>query len=101
MKPLVRDTFALERLLLAVLDYRHADHPRVLEGAAHQDCGCYRTAIVADRHTSCPAELRDIRKVLTFLAARDGADRIHTRETGFFGFSEDIRGDARIVVHGK
>ena len=79
-RPFVRAAVALERLIFAVLDHRHAEHAGVLERAPRQKRRRDRMPIVGHGDASRRAQLGDVGQLLALLPARDRADRIDTRQ---------------------
>jgi hypothetical protein len=99
MKSFVRHPVGLQRLLLAVLDHRHAEHERVFERAAHQQRCRHRVAVVGDRHASSLSQLGDVGQLLALLATRHRADRVHAGQVRRRRLFQDVLGDAGVVVH--
>ena len=81
-----------------MVDDRHAEHARVLEHAAHQERGRHRTPVVGHRHAAGGVQLTDIGHLLAPRPARDGADRVHARESRLGRPAQDQLRDARLVV---
>ena len=99
MVALVRDTVALERRILAMVDHGNAAHRRVLERTTHQQCRQDRLPIVGHRHAAGRLEIRNLGEVLAPRSDRHGADRIHARQAGLDGPLQDELRHARLIVH--
>ena len=91
VKPLVGDAVAFERRVLAMLDHRHVEHPRVLERAAHQQRRRHRMAVVADGDAAGVTQLGDVGQQLALRSLGHRADRIDAREIGFSRLAQDQR----------
>ena len=94
-RTLVRDAVAFERRVLAVIDDRHAEHPGVLERAAHQQRRRHGPAVVGEGDAAGRLLRAELGELLAARAERDRADRIDAREAGFAPPSQDQLGDAR------
>ena len=66
---LVRDTVALQRLFLAVVDDGQVEHARVFEGPPHQHRRRHGPPVVGQRNAARELELGDIGQLLAFLPA--------------------------------
>ena len=87
--PLVRDAVALERRILAVIDDRHVEHPRVLERAAHQQRRRDRPAVVGEGDAAGGLLLAELGELLAARPDRHRADRIDARELRFGRLLQD------------